>query len=139
MNYEIEFEKINIEKHVEDSTEIYFNPKQLKKVIHELIKNSIEASKEEGSIVKIFARNIGKDCELKICDSGVGMNREQLKKINEPLYSSKIQGTGLGFPIVISILKKAGAKIEVKSEENQGTEIKILFKHLESSDEFINF
>lgn len=139
LNYEIEFEKINIEKHVEDSTEIYFNPKQLKKVIHELIKNSIEASKEEGSIVKIFARNIGKDCELKICDSGVGMNREQLKKINEPLYSSKIQGTGLGFPIVISILKKAGAKIEVKSEENQGTEIKILFKHLESSDEFINF
>ena len=32
------------------------------------------------------------------------MNREQLKKINEPLYSSKIQGTGLGFPIVICIL-----------------------------------
>ena len=63
------------------------------------------------------------------------MSREQLKNLYEPLYSSKIQGTGMGFPIVLTILKRAEAEIEVKSEKEKGTEIKILFKCTGSQDE----
>ena len=41
----------------------------------------------------------------------------------------------MGFPIVLSILKREDAEIEVKSEKDKGTEIRIIFKCTGSQDE----
>jgi len=135
LKYELESEKIEVIKEIESELILEFNPKQLKKVIYEIVKNSIEASNTDGGRILIKSRKMEKGIELLIRDSGVGMSKEQLKNLYEPLYSSKIQGTGMGLPIVLSILKRADAEIEVKSEKEKGTEIKIIFKCTGSQDE----
>jgi len=46
---------------------------------------------------------------------------DDLTKIFEPLYSSKIYGVDLGLPIVKQIMEQHGGSIEIKSKKGHGT------------------
>lgn len=64
---------------------------------------------------------------LSIRDYGSGMNEETREKMFEPFHTTKPKGTGLGLAITHKILEVHRAKVEVRSELNQGTEFIIKF------------
>ena len=54
-------------------------------------------------------------------DTGIGISRDNLAKIFQPLFSTQAKGTGLGLAVTKSILDRHQGTIEVASEEGKGT------------------
>ena len=63
----------------------------------------------------------GQFCEVRFCDSGVGIPRDRLKKLFIPFYTTKQKGTGLGLAISHRIINQHGGTIEVRSTIGQGS------------------
>ncbi|MBD8071076.1 ATP-binding protein [Bacillus sp. PS06] len=96
---------------------------QLKQVLINVIKNSIE-SMPNGGELKIHLRKISEDeiC-LQVADQGCGIPKEYLSKIGLPFYT---KGTGLGMLTTFSIVEEAhGGRIKIFSEVGKGTKIDI--------------
>jgi two-component system, NtrC family, sensor histidine kinase HydH len=95
---------------------------QFRQVITNLVQNAVEAipSETKGRVVVTGACH-GKRIRLSLADNGVGMPKETVDHIFEPLFTTKTKGTGLGLAIVSSVLRRHAAKISVESQLAQGT------------------
>jgi signal transduction histidine kinase len=71
----------------------------------------------------------GRYVRLVVRDTGHGMNRDTLKRIFEPSFTTKPpgEGSGLGLAIVQNIVKDHGGAIEVESAEGIGTTFTVYF------------
>jgi signal transduction histidine kinase len=58
--------------------------------------------------------------EISFKDNGSGMSPDVLKRIREPLFTTKNFGTGLGVPAIEKILEQHGGGVEIESEPGQG-------------------
>jgi PAS domain S-box-containing protein len=67
----------------------------------------------------------GEYVQLAISDTGSGMSAAVQSRMFEPFFTTKPKGTGLGLPIVYSIIAQGGGHISVYSEEGAGTTIKV--------------
>ena len=115
----IESKKIDINLSLEDS-KIVANPQLIARLIDNLISNAIKYNKVKGKI-EIFL----KQGELVIKDSGIGIKKEYLDKLfaRYSRFNSVEGGFGIGLNIVKHIADKYNLKINIKSEENIGTEV----------------
>ena len=113
---------------------IYYDKLRVKEILVNLLGNAVKYTQTGGSI---SLRIIQKPCEkenfgnyeIHVKDNGCGMSEEFLQKIFEPFERqanstiSGIQGTGLGMTIIKGFVDAMGGTIDIKSEENKGTEI----------------
>jgi signal transduction histidine kinase len=114
-----------------DLPRVYANYEEIKQVLLNLLKNSIEAMNQSSSkeltvktINKVF-HNTGW-VEIIIRDSGLGIRNENLKLIGTPFFTTKIRGTGLGLAVCHRIIaERHRGKILIESEEGQGTTVTI--------------
>ncbi|UAM99823.1 response regulator [Polaribacter litorisediminis] len=121
--------KINITTVFADSPKINCNKGELKSVIFNLIKNSIEAMPEGGNII-IETCIKAKSVFITFTDTGIGMDEESKLKIFQPFYTTKgfKEGRGLGMSGVYGLINKHGGNIGVKfSELGKGTIIEIVY------------
>jgi len=132
-NSKILFEK-NIKTFLEKPLFVYGNESKLEQVFINLIKNSVESISSKFGDIRIRTRKDKNKLEIEIQDNGSGIPKEKLKKIFEPFVTTKIQGTGLGLPIVKEIILKHGGEIKIKSELEKGTEIKIVLDIYEEEE-----
>ncbi len=99
---------------------------ELKQIIINLVKNSIQAVKKQGeiNIVTKLNKEKGLVC-ICIRDNGMGIKNEILNKIFDPFFTTKKNGvgTGLGLSVTYGIINKYNGAIRVKSKESMGTEI----------------
>ncbi len=68
---------------------------------------------------------------ITIRDYGIGIERDALEHIFDPFYTTKTTGTGLGLPIVKSIIENHNGTIKIESEKNEGTCVSIELPSLE--------
>ena len=73
----------------------------------------------ETALVKLHDKK--EYAEIKITDTGCGIDHENLKKIFEPFFTNKDKGTGLGLTIVGRIVEGYSGKIKIESNINIGT------------------
>jgi signal transduction histidine kinase len=93
---------------------------ELSTVFSNLLDNAVKYSGEQIKIV-IKAKNFNESrVEIRIEDSGVGLAKNELKRVFNRFYRipSKTKGTGLGLSIVQSIIKKHRGKIFAESKGN---------------------
>jgi signal transduction histidine kinase/DNA-binding response OmpR family regulator len=122
--------------------ELLVDPNQLLQVILNLCTNAFHAMPEHGGKVTISARTIPPDSrhrlaremqpgqayvELVVADTGQGMSAETMRRIFEPLFTTKssTQGTGLGLSIVHGIVRSHGGFIHVESKLGQGSQFHV--------------
>lgn len=113
-----------------DKPFVYGSPLHLRKILLNIINNSIKYNKPNGSVsCEIESRFIdGKICyRFTISDTGIGMSEEFQKKMFEPFSQERadaksvFQGTGLGMSIVKALIDKMNGSIEVSSIVDVGS------------------
>ncbi|MBI5576499.1 MAG: HAMP domain-containing protein, partial [Deltaproteobacteria bacterium] len=101
---------------------------QLRQVFLNVILNAVQAMPGGGEL-RVVTRNIREPhfegVEIAVSDTGVGIPKDQIKKIFQPFFTTKEEGTGLGLAITYGIIREHNGKIEVESEEGKGTTFRI--------------
>lgn len=111
----------------EDETYINADYNRLTQVFINLLKNSIEALENiKKPCVKLWTEEKKDKIIIHIKDNGKGMTKEELKKITEPFYTTKIKGTGLGVSLSNEIIKAHKGKIKYTSKQNEFTEVSVI-------------
>jgi signal transduction histidine kinase len=110
----------------------------MEQVLINLLNNSVDAVESRGEITislkKIDDSSFSDEDQKKekvlisIKDNGIGIPQEHLAKIFNPFFStkSKLKGTGLGLAISKAIIARHKGKIEVMSEQGEGTIFNII-------------
>ena len=139
--YQEQESKINITFDI-DSDDLKFDadPGRIRQIIHNLVRNSIEAIPEDiaGTIsvsVKQCDINNIKMIEICIEDNGSGFDKNSLGQIFDPYVTSKSKGTGLGLAIVKKLVEEHMGFIEAENSKKQGAVIKIFMPENEEMRE----
>ncbi len=101
-------------------------------ILGQIVSNSIKYMDKKESVLKIYSENMGNDVLLKICDNGIGMDEKSVIKAFEKGYTGENgrrfgKSTGMGLYLCKKLCEKLGLGINIKSKENEGTEVTILF------------
>lgn len=99
---------------------------QIEQVIINLLLNSVHAIDEKGIISITTKMDTERNLAvIEIQDNGYGIPKGKLKRIFEPFYTTKSEGTGLGLAVSYGIIRNHQGYIEVLSEPGTGTLITI--------------
>ena len=110
----------------------------MKRVFTNLISNAVDAVEEKAKeadpngpaarpavlIATVFDSDFS-IAKITIIDNGVGIPHRDRARVFEPYYSTKVKGTGLGLPIVKSIIEDHSGVIRALPNEPHGTKIYI--------------
>jgi two-component system sensor histidine kinase PilS (NtrC family) len=102
----------------------FANREQIRQVIYNLVLNAVQSMTEGGILsLEVHAKKQQdrEGVEIRITDSGCGIEEKNLENIFEPFYTNKDKGTGLGLTIVGRIVDGYGGRIKIESRVNQGT------------------
>lgn len=93
---------------------------KIKQVLVNMIVNACDAMKDGGELhIETYEEN-GQVC-ISFRDTGIGMEKEEIKNIFNPYYTTKQSGTGLGLAISNNIIEMHNGIIKVQSEKNRGS------------------
>ena len=128
-------EKISINIH---DLEIYVNTdsKWLVFILNQIIQNSIKYRKPNGqSEIEIYAMQGKENVILYIKDNGMGIKRGETAKVFEKGFTGtngrllNKKSTGIGLYLCKKLCDKLGMAIELESDQNRGTEVRLVFPH----------
>ncbi|HEX8960335.1 MAG TPA: CHASE domain-containing protein [Geobacteraceae bacterium] len=100
--------------------QLMVDPQQMEQVLQNLIANAVQAMPEGGSL-SIGARADGDYVEISVADTGAGISPENMKKLFQPLFTTKARGIGLGLVVCRNLATANGGRIEVESRPGGGT------------------
>lgn len=116
---------------------------KINQVFMNIINNAVHALADHiDSIVdphiEIRTKSFGDAITIEIIDNGLGMPEHVKQRIFEPFFTTKAvgKGTGLGLSIVYSIIENHKGKLEVITEESQGTTFKITLPIYQSTERY---
>ncbi|MEW6739951.1 MAG: HAMP domain-containing sensor histidine kinase [Nitrospirota bacterium] len=98
----------------------------LRAAIFHIIRNAIEATPDRGMITVTTAGDNEK-VTLAISDTGAGIPEEDIGRIFDPFFSTKLFRFGMGLPLVKQIISEHLGEIKVESEPGKGTTFKLIF------------
>ena len=99
------------------------DPVSIRQVLHNLIKNALEAIDAKGKIeigLHRVQKNNADFIEIELYDDGPGIKEDQIEAIFEPYVTTKAKGTGLGLAIVKKIIEEHGGAIWVDTSRKVG-------------------
>ncbi len=119
------------------SENVFCDHIRLNQILINILSNAVKFTPDEGRIdIHVYQEPSPKGEEyvrthFRVKDTGMGMSEEFQKKVfdtftrEETVQAKQIVGTGLGMPIVKSIVELMGGTIELQSEVQKGTEFHI--------------
>ena len=115
-------------KLMEDLPRVFVDREKLSIALVNIMINGIEAIDHSEGVLKVITQLRDNSIFLRIADNGKGIEKEDLKKIFDPFYTNKAEGTGLGLTSTLNILSSHNAGIQVESKVGEGTVFEIEFK-----------
>ena len=106
-----------------DLPQVYVDPRQMTQVLGNLVVNSCQAmaAVRSGGKLSIIG-NIQNDMiNIVVKDNGTGISPENMKKIFDPLFTTKVKGIGLGLAVSQKLVDANGGSIQVESEAGAGS------------------
>lgn len=103
---------------------VFADPDQIQQVFVNIIINAIQAMPNGGTLtIRSGYIEETKEVFIKFTDTGVGIPKENLKKLFTPFFTTKEKGkgVGLGLAVCYGIIQRHKGKIEVESEVGKGT------------------
>jgi len=126
------------------------DPLQMRQVLQNLLINAVQAM-PDGGVLQVAARKVRSKwdklrregeleleprtsrldpfedfIEISVTDTGVGIPPENMKKLFQPLFTTKAKGIGLGMVVCRNLVGVNGGRIEVESESGNGTTFTVI-------------
>lgn len=134
--------ELNYSNLLEPGTRIIADPEQLKKVINNIIGNSVKYMDKKHGEIDIRLLDVGDSIRVEIEDNGRGIEQKNLGNIFERFYrtdasrNSAQGGSGIGLSIVKKIIEDHGGYIWATSKEGEGTCMHfVIRKYIEQNEE----
>ena len=126
-------EKIHLDIHDVD-IEVGTDSKWVVFILNQIIHNSIKYKKQDENLqIEIYTKKNKENAILYIKDNGIGIKKGEITRVFEKGFTgsngriSNKKSTGIGLYLCKKLCDKLGMAIELNSEENVGTEIKLVF------------
>ena len=133
--------ELNYSNLVDPDTRIIADPEQLKKVINNIIGNSIKYIDKPKGIINIRILDEVDSIRVEIDDNGKGIAAKDLGSIFERFYrtdasrNSAMGGSGIGLSIVKKIIEDHGGYIWATSKEGEGTCLHFVIRKYREAEE----
>ncbi len=118
------------------------DPQALDRICINLISNAIKFS-PIGSFIYVTLMIDDKDVKISVADNGLGISKEDQKKIferfNQGSKKNKHNGSGIGLDLVKSLVKLHDGRITLKSELNKGSNFTIILPNTKLEKEEVKF
>jgi signal transduction histidine kinase len=108
----------------------FVDPTRLRQILLNLLSNAVKFT-PEGKYVTLSCGRDGDALYLRVADTGIGINPDDLAKVMQPFhqvdnsFSRRYEGTGLGLPLTQSLVDLHGAQMAIESELNKGTVVTV--------------
>lgn len=97
----------------------------LLEAIDNLMRNAFDAV-PPGGRVTVSAQRLKDAIHLVVEDDGPGLTEDQIERIFEPFYTTKVRGTGLGLPLAQRLVRQCGGSLVVDSRPGEGARFRIV-------------
>lgn len=126
---EFHLRQVRIRKELaDDMPKTFLDENQIEQVFINLLLNALQAVDDRGLVmVKSAVDSETGRVQMEVSDNGCGITVENLKKIFEPFFSTKGDGTGLGLAVSCGIVENHKGNIRVFSEPKQGARFVVEF------------
>jgi len=106
--------------------------RSMRQIMLNILSNAIKFTDPGGQVIISAHMNKTGELKLRVKDTGIGMNAEQLRDALEPFKrvvteGREVQGTGLGLPLTKALAEANRTKFEISSEPRKGTLIELTF------------
>ena len=125
--------KIQLDIH-DTNIEVATDSKWVVFILNQIIHNSIKYKKQDENLqIEIFTKKNKENIILYIKDNGIGIKKGEITRVFEKGFTGSNgrilnkKSTGIGLYLCKKLCDKLGMAIELNSEENVGTEIKLVF------------
>ncbi len=99
---------------------VYIDPRQIEQVLGNLVVNACQAMPDGGKLL-LSAGMKGEMAVIAVTDTGTGISPENMRRLFEPLFTTKTKGIGLGLAVSQRLAEANGGRIEVQSESGKGS------------------
>ena len=103
---------------------------QIKQAFYNVIKNSLEAMHRHGTL-RIRTDLDDTHVIVRFVDTGGGMSAENLSRVFQPYFTTKLSGTGLGLLIVRRIVREHGGELSIESSQGRGLTLTIRLPYID--------
>ena len=107
------------------------DPQALKQILLNLLSNAIKFTREDGTVTVQMRAAAAGEVEFVVRDSGIGIDAADLPRLMKPFeqatggYSKRNGGTGLGLPLVDSLVGLHGGTLKIDSAVGIGTVVTV--------------
>ena len=115
-----------------DLPNVVADQRSMRQIMLNILSNAIKFTDPGGQVIVSAQMNKTGELKLRVKDTGIGMNAEQLRDALEPFKrvmteGREVQGTGLGLPLTKALAEANRTKFDITSEPRKGTLIELTF------------
>ena len=112
--------------------DVFTDAKWIDFIVGQILSNSIKYRRDQDPQIKIFAEKKENSNRLSICDNGIGIPPQDIRRVFEKGFTGEngrrfTRSTGMGLYLCKKLCEKLGLSISLTSQVGQGTLIEILF------------
>jgi signal transduction histidine kinase len=123
---QLEAQRIDLDLDVPPNTVLTADREMVRRALLNLVLNSIDVMPDGGDLV-ITSIDGASGLELEVADSGPGLTEEERRRVFEPFYTTKQNGTGLGLAVVYHVAESHGGTVTAMNCPEGGAAFTIKF------------